>query len=259
MEWARIIAGIVVALAAGWYLYRAFHGTRGGMALLGAGILFVVLLGLTLVFSQEQIGDFWRDSHWFLIVALMVVFQPELRRVFVGVGESVFQRGRANQSFVIEHIVQGVAQLQERDFGALIAVERGPARHSIHESGVVVDGKVTEELLVTIFTDRTPLHDGGVIISGDRVTVAGCIFPVTVRQDLDRNLGLRHRAALGFSSEADVVVVALSEERGEISVAFRGELERHLSHDELRLRLTELLTPKKGQASLADADSAGGA
>ncbi|MDR2463675.1 MAG: diadenylate cyclase [Verrucomicrobiales bacterium] len=254
MDSLRIILEIVIILTAVWYLYRTFRGTRGGMAFVGAGMLFAVLIALVFIFKLDLIRQFLLDSYWFIIVALMVVFQPELRRLFVGVGESIFQRGKANQSFVIEHIVRCVAQLQDKDFGALIAVERRPTNRAIHENGVAVDGKVTEELLATIFTDRTPLHDGGVIISGDKILVAGCIFPLTVRQDLDRNLGLRHRAALGFSGESDVVVVVLSEERGEISIAFKGVLERNLTHDELRQRLTELLLPKKVKTLPADGE-----
>jgi diadenylate cyclase len=249
MDWVKAILEIIVILAVIWYLYRTFHGTRGGMAMLGACILFGVLIILVSVFKLEVIGDFLRESYLLLILALIVVFQPELRRVFTGVGGVVFQRGNSNQRFVIEDIVQSVVQLQEKDYGALIAVERGgSSNHPTRESGVAIDGKVTEELLVTIFTDKTPLHDGGVIISGDKVVVAGCIFPLTMRQDLDRNLGLRHRAALGLSGESDMVIVVLSEERGEISIAFEGVLERNLTHDELRQRLTELLLPKKGKA-----------
>ena len=248
MDWLKHILQVALVLGVVWYLYRTFHGTRGGMAMLGALILFSVLVTLAFVFKVELIGDFLRESYLFLIVALIVVFQPELRRMFTGVGESIFQRGNSNQSFVIENIVQSISQLQEKDHGALIAVERTTTNHPTRESGVAIDGKVTEELLVTIFTDKTPLHDGGVIISGDKVVVAGCIFPLTMRQDLDRNLGLRHRAAIGLSGESDMVVVALSEERGEISIAFKGVLERNLSHDELRQRLTELLLPKKGKA-----------
>jgi diadenylate cyclase len=249
MDWVKIILEISVILAVIWYLYRTFHGTRGGMAMLGACILFGVLIALVSVFQIEVIGDFLRDSYVLLVLALIVVFQPELRRMFTGVGEAVFQRGNSNQRFVIEDIVQSIVKLQEKDYGALIAVERGSSNHPARESGVVIGGQVTEELLVTIFTDRTPLHDGGVIISGDRVVVAGCIFPLTMRQDLDRNLGLRHRAALGLSGESDMVIVVLSEERGEISIACKGELERNLTHDELRQRLAELLLPKKGKAT----------
>jgi diadenylate cyclase len=256
MNWVKIIIGVGLALAAIWYLYHTFHGTRGGMAMLGAGILCGVLVALVFVFKLELLSRFLRESYLFLLVALIVVFQPELRRMFTGIGEIIFQRGGANQSFVIEAIVQSMVQLQEKDYGALVAVERISSNHPTHDSGIVVDGKVTEELLVTIFTDKTPLHDGGVIVNGEKVVVAGCIFPLTARQDLDRNLGLRHRAALGFSEESDTVIVVLSEERGELSLAFRGRLERNLSHDALRQRLTELLLPKKGQALAADDDGA---
>ena len=248
MELFRIILECLIIITLAWYVYRAFHGTRGGMALVGMCILLAGVIGLVFLFKLERIEQFLRVWYWLIIVALIAVFQPELRRLFVGVGESVFQRGKSNRSFVIEHIVQAIAQLQEKNSGALIAVERRPAHYAARESGVAIGGKVTEELLVTIFTDRTPLHDGGVIISEDKILVAGCIFPLTTRQDLDRNFGLRHRAALGFSNESDVVVVVLSEERGEISIAFKGELERGLTHDELRQRLTELLLPKKSKS-----------
>jgi diadenylate cyclase len=252
MDWVKIIFEVIVILAVIWYMYRTFHGTRGGMAMLGACIFFGVLIILVTVFKLEVIGNFLRDSYLLLILALIVVFQPELRRMFTGVGEVIFQRGNSNQRFIIEDIVRSVMQLQEKDLGALIAVERTNSNHPTRESGVVIDGKVTDELLVTIFTDKTPLHDGGVLISGEKIIVAGCIFPLTTRQDLDRNLGLRHRAALGFSEETDAVIVVLSEERGEISIAFRGALERNLTHDSLRQRLTELLVPKKKGPALEE-------
>ena len=189
--------------------------------------------------------NFWKLLVEILFVVLLVVFQPELRRYFFEAGQLFFRRRNSNQRFLIESIVKSLEELQERELGAIIAIERSMPHLQSRESGVLIDGRVSEELLTTLFFDKTPLHDGGVIINGETLVAAGCVFPITQRQDLDRNLGLRHRAGLGLSEECDAVVVILSEERGEISIARHGKLERHLTADRLRFRLAELLLLEK--------------
>jgi diadenylate cyclase len=145
------------------------------------------------------------------------------------------------QTEVIETVISALEQLQQDGHGALIAFEReityGPAR----ENGTILDARVSDDLLCTIFFPKTPLHDGGAIIVQDRIAVAAAIFPLTQTEGLQRALGLRHRAALGLSDETDAVVVVLSEETGILSLAVGGELRRPLTTDELRSQLVSIL------------------
>jgi diadenylate cyclase len=143
---------------------------------------------------------------------------------------------------LIEEITEAVFELSSRHLGALIAIERGTEIQAQIESGVETDSLVSKELLVTVFHPKTPLHDGGLVIRNDRLAAAACIFPVTQRTDLDRNLGLRHRAALGLTEETDAVVVIVSEETGIVSIAHGGTVERDFEPGTFRNRLTQLLT-----------------
>jgi diadenylate cyclase len=141
----------------------------------------------------------------------------------------------------IEVIIQTVERLAEVKIGALIAVEQAIQLQEVVESGIVVDCEATPEMLETIFFPNNAIHDGGVIIRGDRIAYAACIFPLTQRQDLNKSLGTRHRAAIGLTEETDAVVVAVSEETGMISYAYRGQLVRGVSQEELRAFLTSVL------------------
>ncbi len=245
MDWLQLLAGISLLGAVFLYFRNASRVTRGVRVLLG----FLFVLGLALMAAGlhvNLIATILNTSYAVVVLALAVIFQPELRRFLFEVARFFSKKHNSNQQLLIESVVRSISELQEKELGAIIAVERSMSNTQTRESGVLIDGKVAEELLTTIFFDKTPLHDGGVIIRGDRLVAAGCIFPLTQRQDLDRNLGLRHRAGLGITEESDAVAVILSEERGEISIALNGKLERRLTPDQLRQRLTELLV---GQTS----------
>jgi len=142
---------------------------------------------------------------------------------------------------VIEHIVNAIEVLQRERFGALIAIERDDVFTPGRDTGTEIHARVSADLLATIFYPKTPLHDGGVIIRGEEVEVAAAIFPLTQKENLDRVLGLRHRAALGLSEETDAVVVVLSEETGTIALANGGNLIRPLDPDQLRAQLIKIL------------------
>ena len=141
----------------------------------------------------------------------------------------------------LETIVQTADRLADVKIGALIAIEQSVDLDLVVESGVVVDCEATTEMLETIFFPNNAIHDGGVIIRGDQIAKAACIFPLTRRKDLNKSLGTRHRAAIGMSEESDAVIVAVSEETGMISYAYRGQLVRGISPDELRSFLTSIL------------------
>jgi diadenylate cyclase len=241
LELSRSIIEILV-LAAGLYsLWKFFRGTRGARVLAGFGFVLATLSLLAKILSLTVIEKLLSVSSTFLVIALLVIFQPELRRIFAELGSRPLLGSHRQQTEVIEVVINALEQLQQDGHGALIAFEReityGPAR----ENGTLLDARVSDDLLTTIFFPKTPLHDGGIVIVQDRVAVAAAIFPLTQAEGLQRTLGLRHRAALGLSDETDAAVVVLSEETGIISLAINGELRRPLTTDELRFQLVAIL------------------
>ena len=172
-----------------------------------------------------------------------VIFQPELRRALAQLGSQQFFGTTRQRGELIDVLVDSAVSLSRLRYGGLIAVERDIGFRGVAESGVEIEAHATGELLETIFHPNTPLHDGGVVLRGDRVAAAGCVFPLTQREGLSATLGMRHRAAIGLTEETDAVVVVISEERGEISVAQRGELARGLDAAGLRALLVTTLMP----------------
>jgi diadenylate cyclase len=206
--------------------------------------LAVLVLGLALLsqlFGLGVISWLLRSLSAIVVLALVVIFQPELRRLLAQIGSHRLFGTQLQQRETVEVLAETTFDLSNRRLGALIAIERGTDIQSHIESGVEVDSIFSPELVVSIFHPKTPLHDGGLIVRGDRIASAACIFPVSQRQDLDRNLGLRHRAAIGLSEESDAIVLIVSEETGVVSLAHRGRLERDFTPESLRKRLAELL------------------
>jgi diadenylate cyclase len=176
--------------------------------------------------------------------ALLVIFQPELRRALVRLGQSSLfgflphsRRGVTNQ------ILDAVATMSREKVGALIAIQREVGLRSYAEGGVRLDAEVSSALLVTIFRPNTPLHDGAVIIEGDRVVAAGCLFPLTENVDVGSGLGTRHRAAIGVTEDSDAIAIVVSEETGAVSFALKGQITRDVEPAELRMILRSLYTP----------------
>lgn len=240
--WAVEILLLTVAL---YYTWKIFRGTRGAKVLTGLTILLISLSSLSKILHLTVIEEILSRLSSFFLLALVVIFQPELRRILAELGSQHLLSASRQQTEVIEAVVDSIEHLQEEKFGALIALEQEVAYIPGRETGTEIDSKVSADLLSTIFYPRTPLHDGGVLINGDRIVAAAAIFPLTQMEGLQRTLGLRHRAALGLSEETDAVVVVLSEETGIISIAYQGRLERPLSADQLRARLAEILLRKK--------------
>jgi diadenylate cyclase len=175
-----------------------------------------------------------------------VIFQPELRRMLAELGNLPLFATTHEQRESIEVIIQTAERLAEVKIGALIAIEQSIHLYEAVESGVRVDCDATPEMLEAIFFPNNAIHDGGVIIKGDRIAYAACIFPLTQRQDLNKSLGTRHRAAIGLSEETDAVIVVVSEETGMVSHAYKGQLVRGVTLEELRSFLTSvLLQPAK--------------
>lgn len=232
---------ILLLAAAIYYFLLLFRGTRGAAVLTGFIIALLVVAGVTQVFQLDVLN--WILSRFLalLAVAVLVIFQPELRRGLAQLGsQNPFSSSRLRVELV-DVLVETAHSLAQKRCGALIAVEREIGFRGVAETGVAVDAKATPELLTTIFFENTPLHDGGVVIRGDRIAAAACIFPLTQREGLSTQLGMRHRAAIGLSEETDALVVAVSEETGDISVAAHGDLKRGLDEDALREFLSRTL------------------
>ena len=188
----------------------------------------------------------------FIALAAVVIFQPELRRLLGELGNLPLFATVHEQRESIEIIIQTCERLADVKIGALIAIEQNIQLQEAVESGIRVDCDATPEMLETIFFPNNAIHDGGVILKGDRIAYAACIFPLSQRQDLNKSLGTRHRAALGLSEETDAVVVAVSEETGAISYAHKGQLVRGVTLEELRAFLTSVIvSPAKTRNALA--------
>ncbi len=240
-EILRAAAEIVILAVAIYYAFNFVRGTRGAPVVTGFLVLLLAMTILTNVLHLEVLSWLLRTFFAVFVVAVLVLFQPELRRILAELGNRPLFGTAREQRENIEVIVQGVARLSEARIGALIAIEQSIQLHEATESGIVVDCEVTPEMIETIFFPNNAIHDGGVILKGDRVAYAACIFPLTQRQDLNKSLGTRHRAAIGLSEETDAIVVVVSEENGIVSSAYKGQLVRGLTEESLREFLTSLL------------------
>src|SRR5580692_737281 len=241
----------IFLLAVGIYYALMFvRGTRGWSVAIG----FLLLMAATLVAYELKLDVVtWLLAKFLPLsaFAVLVIFQPELRRMLSELGNLPLFYTAREQRENIEVIIKTVERLAEVRIGALIALEQAIQLHEVVESGIVIDCEATPEMLETIFFPNNAIHDGGVIIRGDRIAYAACIFPLTQRQDLNKSLGTRHRAAIGLTEETDAVVVAVSEETGLISYAYKGQLTRGVSQEELRAFLTSvLLKPGKSNGLL---------
>jgi diadenylate cyclase len=245
-DWWRVtIELLLIGLFVFWIL-RFLRGTRGARLLKGIAFvlisLYLILQLLATQFQLERIKYLYDQFLYFVSFAIVVVFQPELRRALLRLGETRLFRGWSQQiNEEIEALVESASFLSRRKIGALVAIEREVGLGGIAESGTRINADLTSELLNTIFWPNSPLHDLGVIISQGRVAYAGVQFPLAESGDLERELGSRHRAAVGMSQESDAVVLVVSEETGDVSIAERGQLIRKLTPEGLRGLLGELL------------------
>ena len=224
-----------------YYIFLFFRGTRGAQVLTGLVVLLLVLLGSTYLLQWTELNWLARKFSVGLLLAVLVIFQPEIRRALAELGKQPVFAVSIEKRSVTDQVVQAVLLLSENKVGALIAIEREIGTRGIQETGIKLDTRVVPELLASIFFPHTPLHDGGIIIRGNRIIAAGCVFPLSQDVELHKSLGTRHRAAVGLSEETDAVVVVVSEETGAISVSFRGRLSRGLDEERLRRFLAALL------------------
>lgn len=242
----------ILILAVGiYYILRFVWGTRGFSILTGFLVVLLTLALITSFFELTVLRWLLTTFSAFFAVAVLIIFQPELRRLLAQLGNLPLFQTTHEQRENIEVIVQTVERLADVRIGALIAIEQSLQLQESVESGIAIDCVATPEILETIFFPNNAIHDGGVIIKGDRVTHAACIFPLSRRADLAKTLGTRHRAAIGLSEETDAIVVAVSEETGSISYAYKGILVRGVTAEELRAFLTSILVkPEKSRSPI---------
>lgn len=246
-SWHDLVEILVVA----YVMYRVlllFHGTRAVQMAVGIVLLFAAY-AVAWVLKLGMITYLLGLVFTYGAFALLVVFQPELRAALAHLGRSRLTRffQTLDNDFVADALIDAAERLSRARIGAIIALERAVPLGDIVATGSAMQARVSADLLLTIFTPYSPLHDGAVVVRADTIVGAGCILPLSQADLPDRTLGTRHRAALGLSEDTDAVIIVVSEETGAISVAARGRLRRELSPSQLRevlagrwLRTTEM-------------------
>jgi len=225
-----------------YYGYLHIRATRAARILIGLLVLLLVLTLLSNFLELEVIGWLIKGLYVILAIALVVLFQPELRRGLARLGSHRLLNFNLEKSDFLVDFQQTVTKLSKKRYGALFAFERGIDLTAIVESGTETDAQFSEDLVMTLFHPRTALHDGGLVITRDRIRAAGCIFPLSQREMTDRSIGLRHRAGIGITEETDAVAVVVSEESGQIALCYGGKIEQNLKPKQLAKRLNEVLT-----------------
>ena len=227
-------------------LYQILKNTRAATLVKGLLILLIIMMGSRWM-NLHVITWLMEKSMTVILVALPVVFQPELRRALEQIGRGKwFHKGgseldEAEFETMLSNVTNATVAMSRRKLGALMVFERNTGLEERIETGTAVDGLLSEALLLNIFEKDTPLHDGAVIIRGKRIVAASCLLPLTENRNLSQDLGTRHRAGIGVSEQSDAVVLIVSEETGTISIARNGELIRYLHADDVREILREAL------------------
>ena len=239
-RWRSAIEIILLSVGI-YYGYLYFRGTRGAKVLTGLAIVFLTLTLISTLLNLVVIGWLLRSFSVFLAIALVVIFQPELRRGLAELGGHPIFSLTSEKRETVHDLAEAVTQLANKQFGALLAIERDTSIRVYEETGVTLDSDFSVELILSIFHPKAALHDGGVIIRNGRIAAAACIFPVSQRETLDRSLGLRHRAGLGITEESDAIAIVVSEETGGISICHRRRIERNFTPETFRQRIAELL------------------
>ncbi|MDO5473573.1 MAG: diadenylate cyclase CdaA [Phascolarctobacterium sp.] len=227
-------------------LYQILKNTRAATLVKGLLILLIIMMGSRWM-NLHVITWLMEKSMTVILVALPVVFQPELRRALEQLGRGKwFHKGgseldEAEFETMLSNVTNATVAMSRRKVGALMVFERNTGLEERIETGTAVDGLLSEALLLNIFEKDTPLHDGAVIIRGKRIVAASCLLPLTENRNLSQDLGTRHRAGIGVSEQSDAVVLIVSEETGTISIARNGELIRYLHADDVREILRDAL------------------
>lgn len=236
--------------------FRLMRNTRAEMLVRGI-ILLVVMTQVALWLDLTMVKFILQNMLQVGLVAILILFQPELRRALEQIGRSKFGMlfgsdgltGTEETQLVIDAIGKAVESMSKNRIGALIVVERATKVSDIVRTGIEMHSDISAELLVNIFVPNTPLHDGAVIVREGKILAAACFLPLTSNNELSYELGTRHRAAIGMSETSDALVVVVSEETGKISLALEGALTRNLTVDSLKKAMNKILTPKEPSAN----------
>lgn len=245
IRWQDIVDITIVTFVL-YRLLQLMKGTRAFQMLMGLVILFVAFVisrwaGLYTV--EWLIQSLWS----YIVLALIILFQPEIRKALAQMGQNpLTQRIAAvEESKNIEEMIRASVSLANKKIGAIIVIERNTELKDLIEMGVPLDAKITRELITSIFLPYSPIHDGAIIIKGDRIMAAGCFLPLTLATNISKSLGTRHRAAIGVTEESDAVTIVVSEETGAISVCTEGNITRELDANDLRRLLAEMFNVRK--------------
>lgn len=216
------------------------RGTRAAQILTGLGVIALFVWLAT--FGKLAVTN-WITSHFYpyIFFALIVLFQAEIRQVLARIGRSFSFGTASTEAEPYDDVVMAANYFSQQRTGALMVIERETGLRTYIESGVPMDARLSYDLLATIFRPAAPLHDGAVIIQGDRIAAAACFLPLSMNPLLSNQLGTRHRAAIGITEETDAIAIVVSEENGQIAIAQAGRIERDLSMQDLRRRLSSAL------------------
>lgn len=258
IQFPWVIRHIIDIAIVSFVLYRLLlliRETRAEQVLKGLAIL---LFATKLSEILQLYTIFWilKNTVTVGVIAILIVFQPELRRALEHIGRgkffdrSIFIRDDKEPSLVIDEIVKAAQNMAEKKIGALIVVERNTGINDVIETGVSIDAELTGALLENIFMPNAPLHDGAVIVRKDRIAAAGCFLPLTENPNISKQLGTRHRAALGISESSDALAIIVSEENGIISTANNGKLTRYLDGKGLEDMLNKIYVKDKQPRSI---------
>lgn len=259
LEYNGILSLFLIALdilVVAFIIYKIImliKGTRAVQLVKGLAVIIAVYF-ISDLLNLTTLNWIMRQLQLMIVVAIPIVFQPELRRALEQLGRgriftgTIPALGAEEMSRLINETVRAVDLLRKEKRGALIVFERKIGLKDYVETGVKIDAAVSMELLVNIFSPKSPLHDGAVILRGDRIAAAGCFLPLTDSPYLSKQLGTRHRAALGITEHSDAVVIIVSEETGVVSLAHEGELTRFLDKEQLKEILEEILITRGDSA-----------
>jgi diadenylate cyclase len=242
------IADILVVSLIIYEVLALIRGTRAVQMAVGGSVLLLVLFYTSRWGRLETVNFLIRNFAGYVVVAVIVLFQADIRRALAHLGRAPFFRYFAKPESAeesIEELIVAVSMLSAHRTGAIVAIERQIGLRNYIEGGIPLDAVLTYDLLLSIFQLASPLHDGAVIVQDDRVAAAACFLPLTVNPRLSKELGSRHRAAIGLTEENDAVAIVVSEESGLISIVVDGQIERGLDADTLRSRLRSIVLQRR--------------
>jgi len=249
----KALVEILIIAAVIYLIFNFVRGTRGARIVWGIILIIAVSGGLMLLTSEYLTNINYLLSRFLgvAVIAIIVIFQPELRRGLIRLGKNpLFGLFFREESMTLNEIVKAIDAMSKKRIGALIAIVREVELGAYVEAGVSIDSQVSAELLVGIFWPGNPLHDGAVVIQHSRITAAACLFPLTENPSLSKSMGTRHRAAIGITEETDAVTIVVSEETGTVSVCVRGEITSGLDMESLRRTLHRLMLGETGKRKI---------